>query len=186
MRSAFQGNALPGFSPEVSLQRCRRRRYPPFFHDLTVRVDYAIPAEAISQIDSYCHAGFLSAHQSSVTLFHKAGLLCTVSCACGQLTLFRETSRLIPSNLGSLQQSRNNAGSKAPVPRYLVAAILSAWSCCSAYTLASPRCRAAMPSQAERAAESVVMVGMWAMTAARRMAFSSNQGSTPWGVLMIN
>src|SRR5271157_2396912 len=69
---------------------------------------------------------------------------------------------------------------------YFAAAALSACNCCSAYTFASPRCSAAMPSQAARAAESVVMVGMWAMTAARRMAFSSNQGSTPWGVLMIN
>jgi hypothetical protein len=53
MGSAFHGNPLPGFSAEVSLQRRRRRRYPPFFHDLTLGVDYAIPAEAISQIDAH-------------------------------------------------------------------------------------------------------------------------------------
>lgn len=50
---------------------------------------------------------------------------------------------------------------------------LSACSCCNALTFTSPRCSAAMPSAAARAAASVVMVGMRAVTAARRMAFSS-------------
>src|ERR1017187_8115432 len=63
--------------------------------------------------------------------------------------------------------------------------LLSACNCCSAYTLMSPRCRAAIPSHAARAADRVVIVGMRAVTAARRIAFSSNQGSMPCGVLTI-
>ena len=43
-----------------------------------------------------------------------------------------------------------------------------------------------MPSAAARAAASVVIVGMRAVTAARRIAFSSNQGSSPVGVLMMS
>src|SRR5579862_9583022 len=63
--------------------------------------------------------------------------------------------------------------------------VRSACKCCNACTRSSPRCRAAMPSAAARAAESVVMVGIRACTAARRIAFSSNQGSTPCGVFTI-
>src|ERR1035441_9228291 len=49
----------------------------------------------------------------------------------------------------------------------------SAWSACKACTRTSPRCRAEIPSAAARAAESVVIVVMRPVTAARRMAFSS-------------
>ena len=49
----------------------------------------------------------------------------------------------------------------------------SACNCCNAFTFTSPRCNAAIPSAAARAAASVVIVGMRAVTAARRMAFSS-------------
>src|SRR5690242_1816803 len=63
------------------------------------------------------------------------------------------------------------------------AATLSACSCCNALTFTSPRCRAAMPSAAARAAARVVIVGMRAVTAARRIAFSSKNGSCPAGVL---
>src|ERR1700689_553979 len=66
------------------------------------------------------------------------------------------------------------------------AAIRSACSACSACRRTSPRCRAEMPSAAARAAESVVMVVMRAVTAARRIAFSSKYGSGPCGVLTIS
>ena len=49
----------------------------------------------------------------------------------------------------------------------------SACSACKACTRTFPRCRAAIPSAAARAAESVVMVVMRPVTAARRIAFSS-------------
>ena len=65
-------------------------------------------------------------------------------------------------------------------------ALRSACKCCSAFTFTSPRCSAAMPSAAARAAASVVIVGMRAVTAARRIAFSSNHGSSPVGVLTIS
>src|SRR5215467_1894672 len=64
--------------------------------------------------------------------------------------------------------------------------VRSACSCCNALTFTSPLCSAAMPSAAARAAASVVMVGMRAVTAARRMAFSSKKGSGPCGVLTIS
>jgi hypothetical protein len=63
--------------------------------------------------------------------------------------------------------------------RYRLAAARSACKLCNACTLTSPRCRAAIPSAAARAAEIVVIVGIRAVTAARRMAFSSKNGSTP-------
>src|SRR5580704_2596872 len=69
---------------------------------------------------------------------------------------------------------------------YRLPARRSAWRCCKAWTRTSPRCSAAMPSAAARAAESVVMVGIRAVTAARRMAFSSNQGSAPVGVFTMS
>src|SRR5216684_95953 len=62
----------------------------------------------------------------------------------------------------------------------------SACKCCNAFTFTSPRCSASIPSAAARAAESVVIVGIRAVTAARRIAFSSNQGSIPLGVFTIN
>lgn len=62
----------------------------------------------------------------------------------------------------------------------------SACKCCNALTFTSPRCNAAIPSAAARAAASVVIVGILAVTAARRMAFSSNHGSKPVGVFTMS
>jgi len=68
----------------------------------------------------------------------------------------------------------------------LLAAVCSACKCCKACTRTSPRWRAEMPSAAARAAESVVIAVMRAVTAARRIAFSSKYGSGPCGVFTIN
>src|SRR4051794_20757768 len=62
---------------------------------------------------------------------------------------------------------------------YFAAVSRSAWSCCSARTFTVPRWIAAMPSAAAMAAESVVIVGMREVIAARRMAFSSKNVSAP-------
>jgi predicted metal-binding protein len=62
---------------------------------------------------------------------------------------------------------------------YASAVQRAACNSCKAKTLSVPRCSAAIPSAAARAAESVVMVGMRAITAARRIAFSSKPRLLP-------
>src|ERR1700748_2191050 len=47
--------------------------------------------------------------------------------------------------------------------------VRSACKCCNACTWTSPRCKNAMPSAAARAADRVVIVGIRAITAARRI-----------------
>src|SRR5580704_1644880 len=69
---------------------------------------------------------------------------------------------------------------------YRFPATRSACRCCNACTRTSPRCNAAIPSAAARAADSVVIVVIRAVTAARRIAFSSNHGSAPCGVFTIS
>lgn len=69
---------------------------------------------------------------------------------------------------------------------YTTAATLAACNACNAFTLSVPCCNAEIPSAAARAAATVVIVGIRASTAARRIAFSSKNVSCPRGVLTIS
>src|SRR5215510_12525163 len=64
--------------------------------------------------------------------------------------------------------------------------MLPACHCCMERTLILLRWSAAMPFAAAQAAAIVVMVGMRLVTAARRMAFSSNHGSALCGVFITS
>ena len=75
------------------------------------------------------------------------------------------------------EREREGLGHRGPLRRGTIVSS-GRWVVCPPMSCNVPK--------AAVAADSVVMVGIRAVTAARRIAFSSNHGSTPCGVLMIN